>query len=227
MLFMNKYTDEQKKIIYQKKWQREKELREHMTEEQRAESLRKHNIYVKNWYINLSEEDRFDYEERQRNKRVKQWAEMTDEEKMAEIIRQRIRRKNFSFEQLEYERERGRTHALKNKLKVLTHYSNGDIHCMNPRCEVPGGARNIWSLSIDHIDGGGRKHTEELHKDGLNFYTWLIKNNYPKGFQVLCMNCNTIKKVENKEDYKTRQPRRNIAEERKVKELKSIEENKA
>jgi hypothetical protein len=209
---MTKYTEPQKKIIYANKAQKEKTLRAQMTEDQKKESQSKHNEYVKNWYNNLSTEDRLDYEERQRNKRVKKWADMTQEERLKEIMRHRERRKNFTFEQLDYERERGRTEVLKKKLKILNHYSHGDIHCMNPNCEVIGGARNIWCLSIDHIDGGGRKHTEELHKEGVNFYSWLIRNNYPEGFQVLCMNCNTIKKVQNKEDYKTRQPRRVIKE---------------
>ena len=192
---MNRYTEQQKKTIYKEKWQKEKAIREQMSQEQRDEANRKHNEYVKNWYKNLSEEDRLAYDERQRDKRIKGWSELSDEERLTEIMRHRKRRENFTFEQLEYERERGRTNALKSKLKVLTHYSHGDIHCMNPCCEVPGGARNIWSLSIDHINGGGRKHTEELHKEGLNFYAWIIKNNFPEGFKVLCMNCNTINKV--------------------------------
>jgi hypothetical protein len=34
---------------------------------------------------------------------------------------------------------------------------------------------------------------------GLEFYRWLIKNNYPEGYQTLCMNDQFIKKAENKE----------------------------
>lgn len=41
-------------------------------------------------------------------------------------------------------------------------------------------------LSIDHIDGGGKKHREDIKVD---FYSWLKRNNYPSGYQVLCMNC--------------------------------------
>lgn len=43
-------------------------------------------------------------------------------------------------------------------------------------------------LAIDHIDGGGYAHRQEV--GGGGFYTWLRKNNYPSGFRVLCHNCN-------------------------------------
>ena len=46
-------------------------------------------------------------------------------------------------------------------------------------------------LQIDHINGGGRKHFEaEGITGGYNFYCWLRRHDYPKGFRVLCANCN-------------------------------------
>lgn len=45
-------------------------------------------------------------------------------------------------------------------------------------------------LTIDHIDGNGNKHRKEIKGSIRSFYGWLKKNNYPNGFQVLCMNCN-------------------------------------
>ncbi len=44
-------------------------------------------------------------------------------------------------------------------------------------------------LSIDHIDGGGARHRKQTGTS-VYFYKWLQANNYPKGFQVLCSNCN-------------------------------------
>jgi hypothetical protein len=82
---------------------------------------------------------------------------------------------------------------------VISHYSTGKLCCMNPKCEVPGGAKNFLALCIDHVNGGGRKHAQEL---GGHVYEWIVKNNYPQGFQVLCQNCNIIKKIENKEDFR-------------------------
>lgn len=49
-------------------------------------------------------------------------------------------------------------------------------------------------LTIDHIDNDGAKHRKEIASGkncgGKKTYAWLYKNNFPKGFQVLCMSCN-------------------------------------
>jgi RNA 3'-terminal phosphate cyclase len=75
---------------------------------------------------------------------------------------------------------------------------------MNPNCEVKGGTQNIIALTIDHINGGGKKHERELKKKGIMLYDWLIKNNFPPEMegqlQVLCNNCQAIKRVENGEN---------------------------
>lgn len=55
------------------------------------------------------------------------------------------------------------------------------------------GESNHECLSVDHIDGGGTAHRKELN--GTPIYMWLRKNNYPSGFQVLCMNCNCSKRI--------------------------------
>lgn len=41
-------------------------------------------------------------------------------------------------------------------------------------------------LSIDHINDDGADHRRSI---GSDLYRWLIKHNFPEGFQVLCMNC--------------------------------------
>jgi len=47
-------------------------------------------------------------------------------------------------------------------------------------------------LSIDHIGGGGNAHRKSIgDRARVNFYLWLQKEGYPKGFRALCMNCNT------------------------------------
>lgn len=46
-------------------------------------------------------------------------------------------------------------------------------------------------LSIDHIDESGSEHRKIV--DAATFYSWLRRNKYPKGFQVLCHNCNFAK----------------------------------
>jgi len=80
-----------------------------------------------------------------------------------------------------------------NKLKVLTFYSKAKFYC--DCCKES----NLKFLTIDHINGNGNKQRKELFgADGVagsRFYSWLIKNNYPDGFQVLCMNCNFAKGI--------------------------------
>ncbi len=80
------------------------------------------------------------------------------------------------------------------KNEVLSFYSNGSLACAI--C----GFDDIRALSIDHIDGGGNQHRiKERAKGGPTFYNWLKKYSFPNGYQVLCMNCQFIKKVERKE----------------------------
>lgn len=51
-------------------------------------------------------------------------------------------------------------------------------------------------LSIDHIFNDGHIHRKAgtYNGNGTGFYGWLYKNQFPGGFQVLCMNCQFGKK---------------------------------
>lgn len=71
------------------------------------------------------------------------------------------------------------------RIKVLTHYSNGSLEC---NCC---GEKEYKFLSIDHIWGGGNQHRKQLGSKYI--YSWLIQNDYPEGYQVLCHNCNMAK----------------------------------
>jgi hypothetical protein len=73
--------------------------------------------------------------------------------------------------------------------KVLGYYSAGTFSC---NCC---GESEKDFLSIDHIEGEGNRFSREngIPRGGDLLYKWLIKNGYPSGFQVLCMNCNFSK----------------------------------
>lgn len=59
-------------------------------------------------------------------------------------------------------------------------------------CCVCCGESNYGFLTIDHEAGGGRAHRKALNRTGgHNFCYWLIQNNYPPGFRILCWNCNS------------------------------------
>ncbi len=47
-------------------------------------------------------------------------------------------------------------------------------------------------LTIDHINNDGAEHRRTIGGIG-RFYRWLLKNGCPKGFQVMCRNCNWAK----------------------------------
>src|SRR3990167_6944100 len=83
---------------------------------------------------------------------------------------------------------RQRKYGRKIKLTIVNHYSQGTMRCK--KC----GFSDIRALQIDHIDGGGSKHHKELDRSKSGrLYKWIIKNNFPSGFQILCANCNWIK----------------------------------
>lgn len=79
------------------------------------------------------------------------------------------------------------------KIEVLGHYSQG-----SPVCKVCG-ITDIRVLTIDHINGGGNRQKKTVGIAGNSFYRWLREQNYPEGYQVLCFNCNWIKRDENDE----------------------------
>jgi hypothetical protein len=75
---------------------------------------------------------------------------------------------------------------LENRRLVLNHYG-AFCHC--PGCLIT----EEKFLSLDHIEGGGNKHRREVGGSGAPMYRWIIKNNFPPIFQVLCHNCNCAK----------------------------------
>lgn len=75
----------------------------------------------------------------------------------------------------------------KMKEDVINYYGGVCVCC---------GETELDFLTIDHINGGGNKHRRELRiGGGYKFYRWLIKNNFPPGFQSLCMNCQLSKSI--------------------------------
>lgn len=85
--------------------------------------------------------------------------------------------------------------GIKNKLKVLSHYS---IFTTSPMCSMPGCCiSDLDMLCLDHINNNGAKHRKEMNiGSGIDTYRWLIKNAFPEGYQDLCWNHNTKKNSE-------------------------------
>lgn len=81
--------------------------------------------------------------------------------------------------------EYGKSYRTRKKYEVFRHYCNGEPHCQWPSCDVS----DMDMLTIDHKDanaGGG----------GHAVYSWIVKNNFPNNFQVLCANHQFKKEAE-------------------------------
>ncbi len=98
---------------------------------------------------------------------------------------------------------------IKNKCtdEYILRQRNYRIKMRNKILETAGGAKcckcgftDIRALQIDHVNGGGRK--ENLNRNSLKRIVTTIKEN-PNKYQVLCANCNWIKKHENNETNST------------------------
>lgn len=64
--------------------------------------------------------------------------------------------------------------------EVLHHYGNACACC---------GESHIEFLCVDHVHGGGTKHRKSLGRKSI--YAWIKQNGFPKGFRILCWNCNS------------------------------------
>lgn len=108
--------------------------------------------------------------------------------------RERIRAYHASPVVREAKRVRRAQYHEMTRNSVFCHYTRSE----QPACSACGIA-DLDVLTIDHIFGGGRRHRHEIraYQSATAFYRWLVRNNFPDGFQVLCQNCNTKKyKVE-------------------------------
>lgn len=83
-------------------------------------------------------------------------------------------------------RESNRLSTDKIRVEVLTQYSGKPPKCI--KC----GYSDIRALSLDLMVNGHRKSGIPY---GVKLYYRLRKEGYPKGWQVLCMNCQTIKEA--------------------------------
>lgn len=74
------------------------------------------------------------------------------------------------------------------KRKVFEYYG---LKCACKKCPYP--EPGIEFLNVDHINNDGSEHRKKIKN--YDIYRWLIKENFPPGFQTLCWNCNLAKRV--------------------------------
>lgn len=99
--------------------------------------------------------------------------------------------RKWRSQNLEFARQAKRQSQSRRKELVLMHYGNGECACCKETCRS--------MLTVDHVNGDGSAHRKTLcggksRKDtSVDMYGWLVKNDFPDGFQVLCYNCNISK----------------------------------
>ena len=105
-------------------------------------------------------------------------------------------RSKYKIEEL----KRHKIYSIRNRNKISFYHKKRRyefkklaINILGGKCSCPGcGEIRIGFLTIDHINGGGRKHREitNYRRDGL--YIWIINNpkKAKKTLRVMCYNCN-------------------------------------
>ena len=161
----------------------------------RQDNLEKRSLYSKQ-YSESHKEQLKEYQKKYRrdnakilSERIKKYDRAHKEERAAY---QKIYRKdaNNHIKHILCHRE----YTARLKIEVFKHYSP-TLTCQH--C----GFSDVRALSLDHINGGGLKHKIEVNvAGGHSLYSWAKTHGYPPIFQVLCMNCQFIKRQVNGED---------------------------
>ena len=98
------------------------------------------------------------------------------------------RAKNHYMKNREDIIEKNKLNHIKKRKIVLQFYGGTP-----PRCACCGESQYEF-LTLDHINNDGAEQRKSTNQwGGSNAYGWLIKNNFPDGFQILCWNCNCSK----------------------------------
>jgi hypothetical protein len=92
-------------------------------------------------------------------------------------------------------REKGLTVEERNKLRIVgkascRRYREIVYNYYGNKCACCGETHKEF-FAIDHINNDGNIHRRTI--SGNSIALWLIRNNFPSGFQILCHNCNMAK----------------------------------
>src|SRR3990167_1809885 len=87
---------------------------------------------------------------------------------------------------------------LKRKSKIMSLLGN---KCVNHLRNYGNQGDDIRVLQIDHVNGGGTKEISKWRSNSMGYYKYIIENfsNLNGKYQLLCSNCNWIKRYEKKE----------------------------
>ena len=97
---------------------------------------------------------------------------------------------NVYMSRKEYFRE----YRRRTRLKLLHFLGDECAHC---------GFSDLRALQVDHVSGGGNteRRVAAPHSGGLNASgLWKLVRENPENYQLLCANCNWVKRVEKNEE---------------------------
>lgn len=95
------------------------------------------------------------------------------------------------------------TNNPKYKYATRENYRIEILNLLGNKCSRCGYDSDIRALQIDHVNGGGRDDRRE-HGGSMYIRIYEQLKDGSKEYQVLCANCNWIKRMENKEHKKSK-----------------------
>jgi hypothetical protein len=119
--------------------------------------------------------------------RKKDYTSMTLDRQLRHKKRMKLYFQKYRIKNRDRVNEISRLSRAKAKVRCFKAY--GGCHC----CWC--GEQDMIVLTIDHINNDGDIHRRKINSVWI--YSWLKKHNYPKGFQILCFNCNYAKTQNN------------------------------
>lgn len=139
----------------------------------------KTNVYNHNYYIKNKDRLAKYKKEYHIKNYISKIIPLTQEELNNKYIKKQINQKKYN------------KHYSRNKrMEVVKKLGSVCVKC---------GFSDIRALQIDHINGGGSKERKNNSNSGSYYYKILNNKNLFKEYQLLCANCNWIKRYENKE----------------------------
>jgi len=147
-----------------------------------------HREYIKKWRNKNPEREKEIQKKSNANRDYQKWYH--DKKKNdPEFIK---KRKEYYQNNKAYFKEKSKKCYIKTKVKVQERWQAKRLLVLKHygmKCQCCGETQ-IEFLAIDHINNDGNIHRKQIK---TNIFDWLIKNNFPDGFQVLCHNCNLSK----------------------------------
>jgi hypothetical protein len=148
----------------------------------------------------LTEQERREYKDKYNKKRYQE-----KREKMLEICKKyrQENREKLREKQMKYRRDNIEL-LFKKRKKYNKNLKNLVVEKMGKKC-IKCGFNDSRALQIDHINGGGTKELRSIGSKAI--YRRILKmsiNEMNNKYQLLCANCNWIKRYENDENRKVK-----------------------